>query len=136
MNYDFEDKNIILFDGVCNLCNTSVNFVIDHDKQKVFHFASLQSSFGQFFCQKYNLPSTNFNSFIYFKKGVLYKKSRAALEVSKTLKGFWQIAYVFVLVPSLVRDAVYNYISKNRYVFFGKKEACRLPTPDLKERFL
>ena len=112
MNYDFEDKNIILFDGVCNLCNTSVNFVMDYDKQKVFYFASLQSSFGQFFCKKYNLPTTHFDSFIYFKKGILYKKSRAALEVSKTLKGFWQLAYLFVLVPSFLRDAIYTYISK------------------------
>jgi len=136
MNYDFEDKNIILFDGVCNLCNTSVNFVIENDKKNIFYFASLQSDFGQFFCEKYHLPSDNFNSFIYFKKGVLYKKSRAALEVSKTLKDFWQLAYIFVLVPPFVRDGVYNYISKNRYAFFGKKEACRLPTPDLKKRLL
>lgn len=136
MNYDFENKNIILFDGVCNLCYSSVNFVIEHDKKNVFYFASLQSDFGQFFCKKYKLPSTDFNSFIYFKKGILYKKSRAALEVSKMLKGFWQLAYIFVAVPSFIRDGVYNYISKNRYTFFGKKDACRLPTLELKKRFL
>lgn len=136
MNDSFEDKDIILFDGVCNLCNASVNFVIDQDKKGYFYFASLQSEFGQLFCKKYQLPSKDFNSFIYFKKGIIYKKSRAALEVSKTLKGIWQLTYIFMLVPSFIRNAVYNSISRNRYLFFGKKEACRLPTPDLKKRFL
>jgi predicted DCC family thiol-disulfide oxidoreductase YuxK len=131
-----ENNPIILFDGVCNLCNRSVQFVLKHDKQKIFRFASLQSKAGQTLLKKYNLSETNFNSFVLIKDGKPYLKSTAALIVAKDLKGLIQILYAFIIVPAFIRNAVYNVIAKNRYKWFGKKESCMMPTVDLQNRFL
>jgi predicted DCC family thiol-disulfide oxidoreductase YuxK len=130
-----DKKNIVLFDGVCNLCSKSVQFIIKHDKKKLFHFASLQSDIGQLVLQKFNLPVKHFNSFILYQNGKLYQRSTAALKVCRQLSG-WKWTVVFFVVPQFIRDAVYNLVAKNRYKWFGQHSTCWIPTPELKERFL
>ncbi|HEY2725720.1 MAG TPA: DCC1-like thiol-disulfide oxidoreductase family protein [Parafilimonas sp.] len=131
-----EDHPIILFDGICNLCNTSVQYVIKHDPEHTFRFASLQSSFAQKLFSKNNLPLNNFNSFVLFINKKIYTRSTAALMVAKKLKGFIRFLYAFMIIPKFIRDAVYNIIAKNRYKWFGKKNECWIPTPELKNLFL
>ena len=131
-----KEHSIILFDGVCNLCNAAIQFVIKHDKQKHFKFAALQSNAGQQLLKQYQLPSQNFNSFVLIQNEKAYTKSTAALMVSKQLAGITKLLYGFIIVPPLIRNAVYNYIAKNRYKWFGKKDSCMLPTPELLARFL
>ena len=127
---------VILFDGVCNLCNGSVQYVIKHDPHRIFRFASLQSSFGQKILADHKLPENDFNSFILFEDGKMYTRSTAALRVAKRLTGFIKILYGFSIVPGFIRDGIYNLIAKNRYKWFGKKDACWLPTPELKNLFI
>ena len=129
------DNPLILFDGVCNLCNRSVQFIIKRDKEKLFRFASLQSAYGQKILQQFNLPYDNFNSFILYQNGKIYTKSTGALKMFEQLSG-WKWVKIFWAFPRFIRDAVYNLVAKNRYKWFGKKEECWLPTPDLKARFL
>ena len=129
-------KPIILFDGVCNLCNNAVQFIIRHDPDEKFLFASLQSGFGQQLMKQYNLPSENFNSFILLQGNQVFNKSTGALNVAKELKGTWKLLYIFIVVPRFIRDAVYTWIANNRYRWFGKKDDCMIPTPQLKARFL
>lgn len=127
---------VILFDGVCNLCNGAVQYVLKHDAQKQFQFASLQSNFGQQVLAKYNLSKTNFSSFILLENDKIYLKSTAALLVAKQLEGAASWLYFFRVIPTFIRDGVYNFIANNRYKWFGKQDACWLPTPALKARFL
>ena len=129
-------KNLVLFDGVCNLCNASVQFVIKHDKNNIFYFAALQSKIGQEILKKNNLSITHLDTVIYLKNNQTYTKSSAALHILKDLKGFWQLGFVFIIIPKFLRDLVYNFISKRRYLLFGKMESCMLPTPALKAKFL
>jgi predicted DCC family thiol-disulfide oxidoreductase YuxK len=129
-------KPIILFDGICNLCNGAVQFVIRHDPENKFLFASLQSGAGQQLLQRYQLPSANFTSFTLIQDDKVYTQSTAALKVAKQLKGGWRYFYYFSVVPKFIRDAVYTLIAKNRYRWFGKKDACIIPTEELKARFL
>ncbi len=127
---------VILFDGVCNLCNSSVLFIVKRDPKANFKFASLQSEFGKSHLEKYGLPVTELNSVLLIKEGKLFQKSNAALEIAKQLGGGWPVFYIFKLVPEFLRDGIYNWIARNRYRWFGKKDACMIPTPDLKSRFL
>ena len=127
---------VILYDGVCNLCNSSVQFVIKHDPGHHFRFASLQSGFGQQVLAKHNLAADNFNSFILLEDNTVYAQSTAALRVARKLKGAVSLLYAFVIVPPFIRDGVYNLIARNRYKWFGKQESCWLPTPELKDLFL
>ena len=131
------DQNppVILFDGVCNLCSRSVQFILKRDKEKIFSFASLQSNYGQDLLKQYDLPTDVFNSFILLQDGKVFTRSTAALKMFSQLKG-WRWVKIFWIVPKFIRDAVYNLIAKNRYKWFGKKEECWVPTPDLKARFL
>ena len=129
-------ERIILFDGVCNLCNYAVQFVIRNDPGKQFKFASLQSEFGQKILAEHNLRADDLSSFLLLDNGRLYKKSDAALRVNKYLKGMWRLLYGFIIVPRFIRDAVYTWIANNRYKWFGKQESCWLPTADLQARFL
>ena len=126
---------VILFDGLCNLCNTTVQFVLKRDQRKLFHFASLQSEYGQQLMQKFNLPSTELNSFILYRNGKIYTRSTGALLVAKELSGAWPILSLFIAVPPLIRNGVYKIIANNRYNWFGKKNECWVPTPALKDRF-
>ena len=128
-------KPVILFDGVCNLCSGSVQFIIKRDKEKKFLFASLQSGYGQDLLKKFDLPTNTFNSFILYEGGRIYTRSTGALMMFQQLKG-WRWVKVFRIVPKFIRDTVYDLIAKNRYKWFGKKEECWVPTPGLKARFL
>ncbi|GAB3177739.1 thiol-disulfide oxidoreductase DCC family protein [Telluribacter humicola] len=128
--------NIVFFDGVCNLCNGAVNFLIDHDSKQQLKYASLQSKAGQAVLQKYGLPQDEYESFLLLKEDKLYQKSDAALEVARLLGGAWAGLYVFKLIPRFIRDAVYNWVASNRYRWFGKNSSCRIPTPELRERFV
>lgn len=127
---------VILFDGVCNLCNGSVQYVIRHDRYAIFKFASLQSDSGQQLLHKYHLPQSNFNSFVLIEDDKAYTRSTAALKVAAKLSGIVKLLYGFIIVPAFIRDAVYNFIARNRYKWFGKKDTCMIPTPALKSRFL
>lgn len=127
---------IILFDGVCNLCNGSVQFVLLRDKAGYFNFASLQSEAGQALLQKFNLPTDDYNSFILVEGDRIYSKSTAALRVARKLEGPWKMLYAFNIIPSFIRDMMYNFIARNRYRIFGKREECMLPRPEWKSRFL
>lgn len=129
-------KPIILFDGICNLCDGAVKFVIKHDPENQFLFASLQSEAGQLLLKQYKLPLENFNSFILIQDEKVYSKSTGALKVARQIKGVWSWLYIFIIIPAFIRDAVYAWIAQNRYKWFGKKEACMIPTPELKARFL
>ena len=132
-----ETKNlIVLFDGVCNLCSSSVQFIIKNDKKKQFRFASLQSEFGQKVMEQFGLPTNELNSFILLENGKIYTKSTGALRVAKRLNGLWVLLYGFIIVPPFIRNAVYSFVANNRYKWFGKKEACWLPTPELRKLFL
>lgn len=129
------EKPVILFDGVCNLCNGSVQFILKRDKEKKFLFASLQSEFGQKLLEQFDLPLNNFNSFILYQDGKMYTKSTGALKMFSQLKG-WKWTKAFMIVPKFIRDGVYNLVANNRYKWFGKKNECWIPTPELKRRFL
>ena len=127
---------VILFDGVCNLCTGTVQFVIKHDPKHQFRFASLQSEFGQEVMQQFNLPTDELGSFILLEDGKIYTKSSGALRVTKKLNGGWPLLYAFIIVPPFIRNGVYNWIAKNRYKWFGKKEECWIPTQELNDLFL
>lgn len=125
-----------MFDGICNLCNQSVQFVIEHDKKNQFRFASLQSDFGQNFLKENNLDATQFDSVVFIEDDKFYTKSSAALKISKYLDGITSWLTIFMIVPKPLRDVVYSFIAKNRYRWFGKQESCWLPSPELKAKFL
>ena len=129
-------RKIILFDGICNLCNQSVQFVIEHDKENLFQFASLQSDFGQDFLKKNQFELLNFNSIIYIEGEQFFTKSSAALKIAQQLNGKIAWLSIFLIVPKPLRDIEYSFIAKNRYRKFGKKESCWLPSPELKTKFL
>lgn len=127
---------VILFDGVCNLCNGAVQFVIKRDTKNMFRFASLQSEAGQKLLQENGLPTHNFNSFVLLYNNKVYLKSSAALQAAKLLNGPIKLLYGFMIIPRFIRDGVYRLIANNRYRWFGKQESCWVPTPDLKSKFL
>lgn len=127
--------DVILFDGVCNFCNATINFVIDHDADHRFRFASLQSAYGQRVLAKNGRATTDFDTVLLLREGKLYQKSEAALEIARFLRG-WAWLYIFRFVPRFLRDAVYNLIAKNRYRIFGKTESCRIPTPEERALFI
>lgn len=127
---------IILFDGLCNLCNSSVQFIIKHDDKALFKFASLQSDIGQALLKQYGLAAQNINSIILIQQGAAYYKSTAALKVAMQLNGLVKLLYIGIIIPAFIRNTVYDVIAKNRYKWFGKKDSCMLPTPHLKNRFL
>jgi len=128
------NKPVILFDGVCNLCQSSVQFIIKRDKNAAFKFAALQSDAALQLLA--NQPPVNSDSVLLLQKDVLYQKSTAALKIAAQLNWPWPMLYVFIIVPTPIRDWAYDYIARNRYRWFGKQESCMVPTPNLKDRFL
>ena len=126
---------IVLFDGECNFCDASVQFILKRDPKGVFKFASLQSEVGQQLLKEYDVPN-NMDSIVLIDSDGYYTKSTAALKIARQLTDFWKYVYIFIIVPKFVRDIVYNIIAKNRYKWFGKKEACMLPTAEQRDRFL
>ncbi len=127
---------VILFDGVCNLCNSSVQFIIKRDKKSVFRFASLQSEFGKKIISKFDLADKNIDSVMLLENNTVRLKSTAALEIAKRLNGIYSLLYAFIIVPKFVRDGVYDFIARNRYRWFGKQESCMIPSPELKRLFI
>ena len=129
-------SKIILFDGVCNFCNYWVNFIIDHDKQNIFKFAALQSEKGRELLDRFELPKDDFDSFILISQNRVYKKSSAAFEIAKYLKGWLIIFAPLRFFPKTLTDFAYDLVAKNRYKTFGKKDTCRIPTPEERSKFL
>lgn len=127
-----DNSKIILFDGVCNLCNGAVNFVIKRDKKNVFKFATLQSEHAE----EFGFDLTKMDSIILIDGDKNYSKSSAALHIARHLSGAYPLLYAFMILPKFIRDWVYDYIAKNRYKWFGKKESCMIPTPELQDKFL
>ena len=127
---------VLLFDGVCNLCNGTVQFVIKRDPRAKFRFAALQSEAGQALLKKFQLQQDDYDSFVFVEGERFYLRSTAALKVLKGLRGLWPLLYGFMIIPRPIRDFFYNWIAKNRYRWFGKKDQCMIPTPDLQKRFL
>lgn len=125
---------MILFDGVCNLCNGAVKFVIRHDKNAYFKFAPLQSEIASRLVTDKNLSRAN--TFLLLEQGKLYKRSTAALRVCLHLNGAWKLLYGLIIVPGFIRDALYDIVAKNRTRWFGKKDACMIPSDNLRSRFL
>lgn len=130
------NQQIILFDGVCNFCDASINFVIDRDPEGRFKYASLQSSVGEQLLTKFGLDTTDYDSFVLVDGDRFYTKSSAALRVAKQLGGLWNLLYVFMIIPKFIRDSVYSLIAKNRYKWFGKKDECMIPSPEVRARFI
>lgn len=126
----------LYFDGICNLCNGLILFVIKRDKKKIFKFASLQSVSGQKVLEKLNIKPDVMETIIYFSNNKYYTKSTAILQILKDLGGVWQLMFVFILVPRFIRNFMYSIIANSRYKVFGKRNKCAIPTPDVSERFL
>jgi len=130
-------KKIILFDGVCNLCNSAINFVIKRDKKDIFRYASLQSEVGQKLVKERNIDLAKIDSIILIDPNVAYyHKSTAALQIAKQLSNPYPLFSVFLVLPRFLRDWGYDFVAKNRYGWFGKKESCMIPTPELKSLFI
>jgi predicted DCC family thiol-disulfide oxidoreductase YuxK len=121
---------------VCNFCNSTVNFLIRQDKKRIFRFAALQSEAGQSLLKQHRLQTENLDSFILIENGNVYKRSTAGLRLYSHLPWYWKWTKIFRLAPRFVRDGVYNFVARNRYRWFGKKEACMIPTPEVRSRFL
>ena len=130
------DRPVILFDGVCNFCNAMVNFIIRQDKKNIFLFATLQSDSGKKLLEQYKIDWKASDSFVVIANDKAYMKSNAALRLYNKLPWYWKWTQVFWIVPKFIRDGIYNFIAKNRYRWFGKKEECMVPTPAIREKFL
>lgn len=130
------ESPIILFDGVCNFCNYTVNFILGQDKKQVFRFAALQSEAGQQLLKEHHLSQQDFNSFLLIENKKPYTASTAALRLVKYFPLYWKWAQVFWLVPCFIRDGVYRLLANNRYKWFGKRETCMVPSPEVRKRFL
>lgn len=130
------EKPILLFDGVCNLCNSTVQFVLKRDKKHYFKFASLQSNYGQLFLKKNKLPTSIYDTFILIEGNSYTIKSSAILKVFKQLSSLWPVLYIFIIIPKIIRDTLYNIIAKNRYHIFGKKDSCMIPDKEIISRFM
>ncbi|PIB23779.1 thiol-disulfide oxidoreductase [Maribacter sp. 4U21] len=132
-----ENKKIILFDGICNLCNGFIQFVIKRDTADTFRYASLQSEIGQKLVSERGIDTARIDSVVLIEPGVAYYiKSDAALQIGSHLKGFRTISRILYLIPSGLRNIIYDLIARYRYAWFGKKDACMIPTPELQSKFL
>ncbi len=131
-----EHQRIVLFDGVCNFCNGTVQFVIKNDPAKRFKFAALQSETGQALLQKHGFSLSDFDTFVLVDGDRAYTKSGAALRMARGLKMPWPLLYGFIIVPAFIRDAAYSLVARNRYKWFGKKDACMIPDPGQRDRFI
>ncbi|WP_273566945.1 thiol-disulfide oxidoreductase DCC family protein [Maribacter halichondriae] len=132
-----KDKKIILFDGICNLCNRSVQYIIKRDKKDVFRFTALQSEIGEKLVSERKIDTSKVDSIILIDPGVAYyTKSEAAIEIAKEIGGLWSVFRLFQWVPASIRNIVYDFVARNRYSWYGKKDQCIVPTPEIKAKFL
>lgn len=135
MSISKENSKVILFDGVCNLCNDSVKFIIKNDKRNIFKFAPLQGKYGIKIQNSYNINTTKINSIILVDGKNTFTKSSAALRIAKDLRAPFFMFYVFIIIPVFIRNFIYDLIAKNRYKWFGKMDNCMIPTKELKSKF-
>jgi len=126
---------MIIFDGVCNFCDSSVKFIIKYDQVAYFQFAPMQSDAGQALLAQYEVPD-NMDSVILIEHGKVYFESTAALKICRRLDSFWPVCYIFIMIPPIIRNKMYRLFAKNRYRLFGRKESCLLPTRSQRKRFL
>ena len=131
-----KNRYIVIFDGICNFCNGSVNFIIKRDPKGVFSFAPMQSEIAQELMQKHKIEKEELDTFLLFKNGSVYDRSDAALEITRNLTGFWHLFQIFKILPKANRDGLYNLFARNRYALFGKRDSCMIPTPEIRKRFI
>jgi predicted DCC family thiol-disulfide oxidoreductase YuxK len=131
-----EQHAIVLFDGVCNFCNASVNFIIERDTRDHFRFAALQLDAGRQILKENGIEVGRLDTLLLYECGKIYSRSTAALRIARRLAGAWPLFYIFVMVPVPIRDFFYDLFAKNRYRFFGKRETCQIPTPARRAKFL
>lgn len=127
---------LVLFDGVCNFCNDRINFIIKHDRKNYFRFAPLQSETGKKVLRENGRDDQDPDTFILVENGKIYDRTTAALRIAKKLNGLWPLLYAFIIVPPFIRDVAYRIIAKNRYRWWGKKESCMIPTPEVRRKFV
>jgi predicted DCC family thiol-disulfide oxidoreductase YuxK len=131
------DKKILLFDGVCNLCDNTVQFIIRHDKKDVFRFVALQSELGHQILKHIGVDSSKTDSIILYEPGnAYYYKAEAAIRIAKILGSYFSLLSIFSILPKRLSNKIYDYVAKNRYKWYGKKEECMIPTPEMKAKFL
>lgn len=131
-----EETRIILFDGVCNFCNYWVIFAIKKDSSKKLRFAPLQGNAARKLLLQHSINPTSLSSVVFIDDNKAWTQSSAALRICRYLDGGWKLFYGLIIIPKFIRDFIYNIVARNRYKWFGKKESCMMPTPELKERFL
>ncbi len=130
-------KKIILFDGVCNLCNRTIQRIIKRDAQDIFRFAAVQSEIGKKLVLERNIDTSRVDSIILIEPGIAYYlKSDAALKIGRHLKGYRTISNILILIPRGLRNIIYDFVARNRYKWYGKQDQCMVPTPELKAKFL
>ncbi len=128
-------KSLILFDGMCNFCNTSVNNIIKYDKKNVFKFAAIQSDAGKKLLTEHSMDTLKIDSILLIENNTVFTKSTAVLKIAKQLSGRYKLCYAFIIIPTFMRDVVYDLIARNRYKWFGKKESCMIPSIEVREKF-
>lgn len=131
-----QTKSIVFFDGVCNLCNASIDFIIKRDRQNQFLVGALQDGFSKEVLSKYQVKEDYLDSLVLLEEGEIFYKSTAALKIARNLSGLWPVFYPLIFLPNWLRDPVYDFIGKNRYRWFGKKNTCRIASPEEKSKFL
>jgi predicted DCC family thiol-disulfide oxidoreductase YuxK len=131
-----DDGPVLFFDGVCNLCSGAVQFVVDHDPQGRIRFASLQSDVGRAVLERLDLPRDDLETVVLVEGNRAYTKSAAAIRVCELLGGVYRLASVGWIVPRGVRDRLYDVVAEHRYQWFGRKDQCMVPTPELRSRFV
>ncbi len=127
--------NIVIFDGVCNFCNASVNWIIKHDKDNQLKFAAHQSHAGQKLLLQHNIAPDELETVVFINEGVAYKRSDAFIQICKLLKGYPKYFTIIRFIPRFIRDFFYNLTAKYRYNIFGKKDQCMIPTAEIREKF-
>ncbi len=131
-----KNHDIVLFDGVCNLCNGAILFLIKRDKNDRFRFAPLESEVGKKLLLKHQIDPSKIDSIVLVSDNTAFTKATSALNISRHLSGLWPLLYSLIIIPNFITDAVYDFIARNRYRWFGKKESCMIPTPELQSKFL
>ncbi len=131
-----DNRHIVIFDGVCNLCNGAVNFIINRDPEGVFAFTPMQSDLAQELMNKHKIHNVGIDTFLLIKNDQCFVFSSAALEIAKDLSGLWYTFNILKFVPRIIRDFIYKQFARNRYTLFGRQETCMVPTKRVKSRFI